>query len=99
MKDYVLKGILEGLRGGNIKPREIPDLAMELEKAWKYYNGSKKDQLFFYHKDSGEFYGPGSWSSAYAYFREKYPRMGAMTEASFMFAPTWAELYQVVRAE
>jgi hypothetical protein len=97
MKDYVLKGVIEGLRGGNIKPREIPELMMELEKVWGRYN-EKKNELHFYHKDSGEFYGPGSWSSAYAYFREKYPRAAAMTEESFIFAPTWAELYQVVRA-
>jgi hypothetical protein len=95
MKDYVLNGVIEGIRGGNTKPME---LAYELERVWRHYEEKKEGDLYFYHKDSGEFYGPGTWSSAYVYFRAKYPRAAAMTEECFIFAPTWAELYQVVRA-
>ncbi len=55
--------------------------------------------MYFYHIELEEFYGPGTWSSAYSHFRWKYPKLRAMTEASFIIALSSDFLPQVVRAE
>lgn len=54
---------------------------------------------YFWHKDLGEFYGPGSLWNAYAHFRCKYPRIPGMTRDSFLIAPSCDFLPKVVRAE
>lgn len=55
--------------------------------------------LYFYHIELGEFYGPGSLWNAYSHFRCKYPKLEAMTRASFITAPSCDFLPQVVRVE
>jgi hypothetical protein len=55
--------------------------------------------MYFYHIELEEYYGPGTWSSAYCHFREKYRGIRAMTETSFITALSCDFLPKVVRAE
>lgn len=55
--------------------------------------------LYFYHKDLGEFYGPGSLTNAYSHFRCKYPKIPEMSRASFYMAPSCDFLPKVVRGK
>lgn len=52
-----------------------------------YDSGLESKGNYYYHKDSGQIYGPGRISGAYAAFREKFRESPGMTPDSFIIAP------------